>query len=115
MDVECWHCFEPLAKHFVKGDKLLCNKIDKKTNKCDEYLATQDILDDEDLYSEVVIGNGKHAKDYALMPINQSMIVKYNDVSYQITKKSSTNVITKPITPTITEKIRRSKCEGKSL
>ena len=109
MDVDCWHCFEPLKSHFVKGEKLLCNKIDPKTNECDEYKAIQEIIDDEDVYSEVVIGDGKEAKDYALLPVEESMEYEYKDVKYKITKKSNDTVTITPITETITEKIVKSK------
>ncbi len=112
MDVDCWHCFESLDKHFVKGSKLLCNKINPKTNECEEYKATQDILDDEDLYSEVIIGDGLEAKNYALLPVGESMIVDFRDVKYKITKNSSSSSTSEPLTDTITDKIVKSKTKA---
>lgn len=37
-------------------------------------------------------------------------LINYNKVVYKITKKGNDSVITLPITPTITEKIMKSKC-----
>lgn len=109
MDVECWHCFEPLKNHFVKGEKLLCNKIDPETNECSEYYAAQDVLDDEDVYSEVVHGYGENAKNYALLPVGESMDIEYEGKKWRITKTSDKSTLTGLLDESLTDKIRRSK------
>lgn len=84
VDLDCYYCGEVPEKHFIKDDKIFCTK--KKGS--DEYQAWQDVIDDEEVYSDVVLGNNtKDAYLFKLLPKNVPYFVHYKGRVYAIWKK----------------------------
>ena len=55
-----------------------CDGVTRCKPNCNEYRAWQDVIDSEDIYAEVVLGDGKDAFNFKVLPTGICYIAESN-------------------------------------
>lgn len=68
--LECYFCEKEIHEHKEVDGKLFCERIDKDTKKPFEYRAWQDVMDSEEIYTDLHYGHDEIAYKFKMLPPN---------------------------------------------